>query len=113
MWSSHDNHATTHHPCHLIGWPPSWQPWDLRVPTLFSCDLFLSYCMLMLLWLLHIAHMHACSHSRLGGQLYAPLYPVCIHVPFSSMQTAALVQMPSGLHPDRLLVPVTLWFHPL
>src|SRR5882724_7628005 len=35
-WPSHDNHATTCHPCHLIGRPLSWWPWDLGVPTLFS-----------------------------------------------------------------------------
>src|SRR5882724_6034924 len=34
-WPSHDNCATTCHPCHLIGRPPSWLTWDLRVPTLF------------------------------------------------------------------------------
>jgi len=33
MWSSHDNHATTLHLCHLIGRPASQQTWDLRVPT--------------------------------------------------------------------------------
>src|SRR5882724_8736632 len=91
MWSSCDNHTTMHHPCHLVSQPSSWRPWDLRVPTLFSCDLFLSYCVLMLLWLLCSAHMCACSHSRLGGQLYEPLYPVHIPIPFSSMWTATLV----------------------
>src|SRR5882724_10475508 len=35
--------------------------------------------------------MRTCSHSRLGDRLYAPLYPVRIPTPFSSMQTAALV----------------------
>jgi len=49
---SHDNHTTMHHPCCLVSRPPSWQTWNLRVPTLFSFNLFLSYCMLMLLWLL-------------------------------------------------------------
>src|SRR5882724_7617292 len=91
MWASHDEHATTCHPCHLVGRPPSWRPWDLRVPTLFSCDLFLYHCTLMLLWLLCSAHMRTCSHSRLGDRLYAPLYPVCIPIPFPSMQTATLV----------------------
>src|SRR5882724_11380057 len=51
-WPSCDDHATTCHLCHLIGRPPSWQTWDLRVPTLFSSNLFLSYCIPILLWLL-------------------------------------------------------------
>src|SRR5882724_4573985 len=48
-WTARDDHATTCHPGHLIGRPPSQQTWDLRVPTLFLCNLFLSYCILMLL----------------------------------------------------------------
>src|SRR5882724_12512458 len=35
--------------------------------------------------------MGACFHSRLRDQLYVPLYPVHIPVPFSFMWTAALV----------------------
>src|SRR5882724_4161633 len=31
-WSSHDNCATMHHPCRLVGKPTSWQSWDLGVP---------------------------------------------------------------------------------
>src|SRR5882724_6342712 len=46
MWSSRDDHTTTHHPCHLISRPSSWRTWDLRAPTLFSFNLFLSDCML-------------------------------------------------------------------
>src|SRR5882724_13405315 len=46
MWSSCDDHTTTHH---LIRRLLSWWTWDLRVPTLFSFNLFLSYSMLMLL----------------------------------------------------------------
>src|SRR5882724_11557465 len=46
--------------------------------------------------------MCTCSHSRLRDQLYAPLYPVRIPAPFSSMWTAALVtdilRSPSRLH---------------
>src|SRR5882724_4863176 len=46
--------------------------------------------------------MRTCSHSRLGDQLYAPLYPVRIPTPFSFMRTAALVtdilRSPSRLH---------------
>jgi len=69
-WPSHDNHATMHHPCHLVSRPLSWWTWDLRVPTLFIFNLFLSYCVLIPLWLLHSAHMHTCSHSQLGGQFH-------------------------------------------
>src|SRR5882724_1084678 len=47
-WSSCDDHATTCHPHHLVGRPPSQQFWDLGVPTLFLFNLFLSYCMLIL-----------------------------------------------------------------
>src|SRR5882724_1593191 len=39
----------TCHPHHLIGRPSVQRTWVLRVPTLFSSNLFLSYCMLMLL----------------------------------------------------------------
>src|SRR5882724_9218604 len=49
MWPSCDNHATMHHLGHLIGRPPSWWTWDLRVPTLFIFNLFPSYCMQILL----------------------------------------------------------------
>ena len=41
MWSLCDNHATTCHSHHLVSRPPSWQTWDLRVPTLFSPNLFI------------------------------------------------------------------------
>src|SRR5882724_5768002 len=44
MWPSHDDHATMCHLSHLIGRPPSWWIWDLRVPTLFLFHLFPSYC---------------------------------------------------------------------
>src|SRR5467141_235874 len=36
-WSAHDNRATMHHGGHLVGHPPCWQMWALRVPTLISC----------------------------------------------------------------------------
>src|SRR5882724_3677676 len=91
MWPSCDKHATTHHPHHRVGRPISWWTWDLRVPTLFFVNLFLSHCVLILLCLLCSGPMCACFHSRLGGQLYAPLCPVHISVPFTSMQIAALV----------------------
>ena len=48
-WPACDNHTTMRHSCHLISRPPSRRTWDLRVPTLFPFNLFLSYCMLMLL----------------------------------------------------------------
>src|SRR5882724_682217 len=49
MWPAHDNHTTMCHSCHLVSRPPSQRTWDLRVPTLFPFNLFLSYCVLMLL----------------------------------------------------------------
>jgi len=91
MCPSHDDCATMHHPGHLISRPPSWWTWDLRVPTLFLSNLFSSYCVLMLLWLLSSGCAHTCSHSLLRGQLYVPLCPVCIPVSFIPMQTAAAV----------------------
>src|SRR5882724_2313867 len=90
MWASCDNHATTRHPHRLIGRPPSWPSWDLRVPTLIPFNLFLYYYMLMLLLLLRSVPMCTCSHSRLRDRLYVPLYPVRIPIPFSSMWTATL-----------------------
>src|SRR5882724_5370702 len=33
-WASRDDCIIM---CHLVGKPLSWQIWDLRVPTLFSC----------------------------------------------------------------------------
>src|SRR5882724_9909328 len=62
-WSSHDDHATTHHPCHLIGRPSSQWTWDLRAPALFSFHLFLSYSVLMLFRLLCSAHTCTCARS--------------------------------------------------
>src|SRR5882724_11914190 len=62
-WASCDNHATTCHPCHLVGRPISQWTWDLRVPTLFIFNLFQSHCMLILLFLLCSGPTCACSHS--------------------------------------------------
>src|SRR5882724_1073393 len=101
-WSSCDDHTTTCHLHPLVGRSLSWWTWDLKVPTLFLFNLFLSYCMLMLLCLLHSGPTHTYSHSQLGGQLYALLYPVRIPIPFTSMQTATLLQIPFGLHPDGI-----------
>src|SRR5882724_4908339 len=47
--ASRDNRATTHHLHHLVGRPLSWWTWALRVPTLILSNLFLSYCVLILL----------------------------------------------------------------
>ena len=63
MWSSHDNHTIMHHPCHLVGQPLSQWTWALRVPTLLLCNLFLSYCILMLLFLLCSGPLLTCAHS--------------------------------------------------
>jgi len=60
-----------HHPCHLIGWPPSQWTWDLRVQPFFSFYLFLSYCMLIPLRFLHSAIHIPASRSWPEGRLYA------------------------------------------
>src|SRR5882724_556027 len=91
MCPSHDDRATTCHPHHLIRRSPSQQTWDLRVPTLCPSNLFLSYCMLMLLQLLCSGPKCAYPHSQLRAHLYAPLCPICIPDFSTSMQTAALV----------------------
>src|SRR5882724_5384436 len=57
-WASRDDHITR---CHRISRLLSQWPWDLRVPTLFSFNLFLSYGVLMLFWLLHSACTSTCS----------------------------------------------------
>src|SRR5882724_7213574 len=62
MWTAHDNHATMRHPHHLVGWSLSWRTWFLRVPTLFSFNLFLSYCVLnAFLIVLQCLHMYLFS----------------------------------------------------
>src|SRR5882724_2042972 len=91
MWTAHEDCASTRHWHHLVSWSLSWWSWDLRVPTLFFSHLFLSYCMLILLWLLCRACMCTCCQSRLRGHLYVPWCPVHIPIPFTPMQTAALV----------------------
>src|SRR5882724_4166605 len=88
MWASCDDRITMRH---RVSRSLSQWPWDLRVPTLFFFNLFLSYGVLMLFWLLHSAHTRTCSRSQLGGHLYASLCPVRIPVFSTSMQTAALV----------------------
>src|SRR5882724_11197132 len=47
--ASCDNCATTHHSCCLISQPLSRWIWALRVPTLILFNLFLSFCVLILL----------------------------------------------------------------
>src|SRR5882724_5445039 len=67
-WSSHDDHATTCHLCHLVRRPSCWQTWDLRVPTLFSFNLFLSYDMYLFsipTWRLIVCAPVPCSHPCL------------------------------------------------
>src|SRR5882724_5613401 len=59
-WASCDDCATMHH---LVGRLLSWQTWDLRAPTLIPFILFLSYCVLMLLSLLHSCLLHLYAHS--------------------------------------------------
>src|SRR5882724_8813054 len=90
-WPSCDDRTTTRHPRHLVGRSPSWWTWALRVPTLVPLNLFLSYCMLMLLWLLRRRLPRLYAHSRLGPHLYAPLCPIRIPLLSTSMRTAALV----------------------
>src|SRR5882724_6902397 len=52
-WASRDDHITM---CHLTSRSLSRWPWDLRVPTLFFFDLFLSY---------GVAGMHICQLAHL------------------------------------------------
>jgi len=81
MWTpprSHGHHVMSGQPhitCapHRQG-PPSWQTWDLRVPILLPFNLFLSYFMLMLLWLLQVASASLCSFPT-----WKPV--VCVPVP--------------------------------
>src|SRR5882724_9916846 len=67
---------------------PSPPTHALRVSTLVPLTLFLSYCALMLLLLLHSCLLHLYTHSQFGPYLDAPLYPVHIPVPSTPMQTA-------------------------
>src|SRR5882724_11635582 len=112
-WPSHDDHATMCHPCHLISRPVSQWTWDLRVPTLFIFTLFLSNCMLILLCLLHsglhvpvlIPDLEAdCMHPCTLFTTLSPS-PPCGQPPY--------LQIPFGLHPAGIHVPVTLWFYSL
>src|SRR5882724_6628434 len=110
MWPSCDDHATMCHPHHLISRPPTWCTWVLRFPTLFIFNLFLSYCVLILLCLFHSGPMHAClipdseADCMHPCTLFASLSPSppCGQLPY--------LQILSGLHPDSICVPVTLWF---
>jgi len=52
--------------------PPIWQTWDLRVPTLFLSNIFPSYCCYASLSASQCCAL-TCSHSQLGGWLYAPV----------------------------------------
>src|SRR5882672_12492882 len=73
MWSSCDNRTTMHHGGRLVGRPPRWQTWALRVPTLLSCYSGLVYIIdapfrLQDRWICML------SPSRIRCWLYAPLY---------------------------------------
>jgi len=75
MWPARDDRTTMHHSCQLVG---SHLAADLgpEVPMLFPFNLFLSYCMLMLLL---IALLGFCvSMLFLTWSLFGivPLYPV-------------------------------------
>jgi len=114
LLTSHGHHVTiapSHATCPPCQWSLSLWTWDLRVPTLFS---FQSISILLHANALLIVPQ--CPHTylfliRLRGCM-------CPYALFASpsphpMQTAALAQMPHGLCPDSLLVPVTLWFYSL
>src|SRR5882724_11388023 len=64
-WMGRDDCATMRHLRHLVSRPLSQWTWDLRVPTLFSFNLFLSYYMLILVQLLCSGPMHTYSHPQL------------------------------------------------
>src|SRR5882672_3765206 len=72
-WSSCDNHATMRHGGRLIGCPPCWQTWALRVPTLVSCYSGLVY-IIDAPFMLQDWWIRTLSHSQIGCWLYAPLY---------------------------------------
>src|SRR5467141_3187820 len=89
MWSSCDNRATTCHGGRLVGCPPRWQTWALRVPTLISCYFGLVYvidapCRLQDWWI------HMLSPCRIGCWVYAPCIFALALSPISLMWTATL-----------------------
>src|SRR5882672_11157834 len=107
MWSSCDNCATTHHGGHLVGHPPHWRTWALRVPTLISCYSWLVYIIdapfrLQDRWICML------SHSRIGCRLYAPLYLLPGFVPHFPHADSRLSYR---LTPRR--VPILYWSHSL
>src|SRR5467141_2281359 len=79
-WSSHDNHATTHHGGHLISCPPHRQTWALRVPTLISYYSGLVY-IIDAPFRLQDRWVRTLSPSQIGCWLYAPLYLLPDFVP--------------------------------
>jgi len=62
MWPSCDNHATMPHLHPLTAGHLASRPGP-EVPTLFLFNLFPTYCMLILLWLLCSGYICTCSHS--------------------------------------------------
>src|SRR5882672_10667945 len=72
-WSSCDNCTTMCHGGCLVGCPPHWWTWALRVPTLVSCYSGLIYIIdapfrLQDQWICTL------SHPQIGGWIYVPLY---------------------------------------
>ena len=82
-WPSHDDCATTYLAGHLVGGPAPWE--------FILFHLFLSYCKLMLLWLLHSGCIHTYSHSQLGDWMYVLLCHVHALMSLLPMWTAAVV----------------------
>src|SRR5882724_12042877 len=107
-WSSCDDHTTM---CHLIGRPSSQQTWDLRVPTLFSSNLFLSYCVLMLLICSTVSAGIPGLDPNLEANCFHPCTLFTSLSPPPPCRQLPQLQVPPGLHPNSLLVPVTLWFY--
>src|SRR5882724_4698721 len=108
MWPSHDDCTTTCHPGHLVGRPPSWQTWDLRVPTLFLSNLFPSYCMLMLLYcstvVVHISALIPNSETN----CMCPCALFASPSPSPPCRQPPYIQILSGPCPDIPHVPATL-----
>src|SRR5882672_1165167 len=98
-WSSHDNRATMRHEGHLVGCPPCWQTWALRVPTLISCYFGLVY-VIDAPFRLQDRWIRMLSHSWIGCWLHAPLYllpgfvPCFPHVDSRLSYRLALLHVP-------------------
>src|SRR5467141_2093325 len=68
------------HAGHLVGCPPRRQTWALRVPTLVSCYFGLVY-FIDTPFRLQDRWIRMLPHSRIGCQVYAPLYRLSGFVP--------------------------------